>query len=224
MAKTRRRTSYRKSKRWNPSKRRVRYDSRHNPKRSGSYYRAKKHFRGMSSRRRHAVVSSVLGSMNPRGRKRGGKAFTKHRKGRHWERAVGSSLPHWANPKRGRGRRRNPVMMNPGKVHSAYGQYLFKLGFPANDPIVELGATWASGNEASARLINQAIISAERWRENRDKRIARHASSVVAKLESYRREQERSEGHHQFKHKAGSLVGSFRYANPRRRKSRKGRR
>lgn len=59
MAKTRRRTSYRKSKRWNPGKR------------SGSYYRSKKALRGLSPSRRRAVIGSVLGCMNPRrGRRR----------------------------------------------------------------------------------------------------------------------------------------------------------
>ncbi len=141
MAKTHRRTSYRKSKRWNPSKdhvaprrrhharhnRRVRRmakinrksikkaqrffsgrrDRRHNPKRSGSYYRAKKAIRGMSRSSRSRMISGVLGSMNPRGRRRGGKAFTKHRSGRKWESTVSGSLPYWANPKRGhRGSRR----------------------------------------------------------------------------------------------------------------------
>jgi hypothetical protein len=69
-------------------------------KRSGSYYRAKKAIRGMSRTSRKRMISTALGCLNPRGRKRGGKAFTKARKGRHWERAVSSSLPHWVNPKR----------------------------------------------------------------------------------------------------------------------------
>lgn len=36
--------------------------------------------------------------MNPRGRRRGGSRFTKHRRGRKWESAVHGSLPHWVNP------------------------------------------------------------------------------------------------------------------------------
>lgn len=37
---------------------------------------------------------------NPRGRRRGGKAFTRDRRGRKWESTVAGSLPFWANPKR----------------------------------------------------------------------------------------------------------------------------
>lgn len=54
MARTRRRHSYRKSKRWNPGKR------------SGSYYRSKRALRSLSPSRRRAVIGSVLGCMNPR--------------------------------------------------------------------------------------------------------------------------------------------------------------
>ncbi len=58
MAKTRRRHSYRKSKRWNP-------------KRSGSYYRAKRHLRGLSRAGRDRVIGCALGQMNPRRRRKG---------------------------------------------------------------------------------------------------------------------------------------------------------
>lgn len=229
---------------------------------------------------------------NPRGRKRGGSRFTKHRSGRKWESAVSGSMPHWANPRRGRGRRRNPeiayrhprtgkmvaywrstkaefeadaktinrimakgrytgkdglwyhrkshrkgahllrrnpdVNGNAGKAHPAYGQYLLKLGFGMNDPIVELGAAWARGEAGGSRLIQQAIISAERSMESRDRRVAQNAKNVVNKLRTYLKEQERHEGYrHKSGFKEGSLVGSFRYAkegefealgrNPRRR-------
>ncbi len=250
---------------------------------------------------------------NPRGRKRGGRSFTKARRGHDWERAVHSSLPWFANPRRGRGRRRNPgaldmsyyhpgsgremlkigrkqwgrklrtpeeyramrlrysdkhhmkrgriggkgkfdnaddvietlrameqmsgsfwkhgmhrgdygrrrnpdVHGNAGKAHPAYGQYLLKLGFGMNDPIVELGAAWARGEAGGSRLIQQAIISAERSMESRDRRVAQSAKNVANKLRSYLKEQERHEGYrHKSGFKEGSLVGSFRYANPRRR-------
>lgn len=153
---------------------------------------------------------------NPRGRKRGGRSFTRARKGRDWERAVHSSLPWFANPRRGRGRRRNPdIHGNAGKAHPAYGQFLMKLGFAMNDPIVELGAAWARGEAASSRLINQAIISAERSMESRDRRVAQTAKNVANKLRSYLKEQERHEGYrHKSGYKPGTLVGAFRYARP----------
>ena len=98
--------------------------------------------------------------------------------------------------------------------HPAYGQSLLKIGFPLNDPIVELGAVWARGEAASHRLVNQALISAERWRGDRDKVRSRIAGNLVSKLRTYAEEAKRAEErHHKPRYSERSLTGA---RNPRR--------
>lgn len=75
--------------------------------------------------------------------------------------------------------------------HPAYGQHLLKLGFPANDPLVELAVVWVNGGCASVSLLRQARLSAESWSGNRDKFRARACRSIVNKLLSYEAESAR---------------------------------
>lgn len=92
--------------------------------------------------------------------------------------------------------------------HPAYGQSLLKLGLHLSDPIVELGTVWVRGDEASARLIHQAILSAEHLRQGRDKMLARVAGSIINKLKSYHSEAVRGEDRrHKSPYAAGSLIG-----------------
>jgi hypothetical protein len=78
---------------------------------------------------------------------------------------------------------------NPG--HPAYAQHLMRIGLHHGDPLIELASVWASGMDASPRLLRQAIVSAEHWRESKDKRMRSAMGSVVNKLEGYLEESER---------------------------------
>lgn len=92
--------------------------------------------------------------------------------------------------------------------HPAYGQSLLKLGLHLSDPIVELGTVWARGDHASARLIHQAILSAEHLRQGRDKMLARVAGSIINKLKTYHSEALRDESRrHKSPYAAHSLTG-----------------
>lgn len=92
--------------------------------------------------------------------------------------------------------------------HPAYGQSLLKLGLHLSDPVVELGTVWARGDHASARLIHQAILSAEHLRQGRDKMLARVAGSIINKLKTYHSEAVRDESRrHKSPYAAHSLTG-----------------
>jgi len=67
----------------------------------------------------------------------------------------------------------------------SYAQHIFKLGLPVGDPLVELASTWASGQQASARDVKLAVLSAERWRSSKDKRMRVAANSLLNKLMLY---------------------------------------
>lgn len=102
--------------------------------------------------------------------------------------------------------------------HSSYAQWIFKLGFPANDPIVELAATWAAGVKPGARTFGLAVLSAERWRESRDKRLRSAATTILNRLAPLAAAAMKAEEARQFQHKPGSLTSGARY-NPRRGRS-----
>lgn len=81
--------------------------------------------KGMTRAGLRRGMRSHLGQMNPRGRRRGGKAFTKHRSGKKWESTVAGSLPYWANPRGHRGSRRkarqsHEHLVRGGGKHKAY--------------------------------------------------------------------------------------------------------
>ena len=155
MAKTRRRAAYRKTKRWNPrgyraqrlrgrrslgagrhmdrhfqhqSLRKLSKWSRIHTKWAKKANPKRRYFPQGHDPRRGSVRGMLmhLGQMNPRGRRRGGRAFTKHRSGRKWESTVAGSLPYWANPKRGhRGSRRkarhsHAHLVRGGGKHKVY--------------------------------------------------------------------------------------------------------
>jgi hypothetical protein len=109
-------------------------------------------------------------------------------------------------------------------AHPALAQWIFKAGFPANDPITELAAAWASGVDADARTIRLALYSAERWREARDKKLKGMAGTLVRKLTDFLKEAERKTPAYRPKYGKGALTGGSRYATNPRRKGRKGRR
>jgi hypothetical protein len=104
--------------------------------------------------------------------------------------------------------------VNPG--HPAYAQWLMKLGFPMNDPIIELASIWATGTDASPKIIRLAMLSAERWMEARDKRLRSAGRSVMNKLQQYLAVAESREARRTFQYKPGSLTTR---ANPRRRRN-----
>jgi len=100
-------------------------------------------------------------------------------------------------------RRRNPA-------HASYGRWLFGLNFPANDPIIELAATWARGEDAPTSMIRFAYLSAERWTGAKDRVMRQAGKSVMNRLKGWLDESERA----QFKHKPNTLASMRRYANP----------
>ncbi len=104
--------------------------------------------------------------------------------------------------------RRNPA-------HASYGRWLFGLNFPANDPIIELAATWVRGEEAPTQMLRLAFLSAERWTEAKDKRMRQAGKSVANKLKGWLEDQERSA----FRHAPNTLASGRRYLNPRRRRN-----
>ena len=101
--------------------------------------------------------------------------------------------------------------------HSSYAQWIFQLGFPANDPIVELASEWAAGVKPGARTIKFAYLSAERWTESRDKKLRSAARSIMNKLAPLVKAAESAEQARQFVYPERSLTGQPR-SNPRRRR------
>lgn len=93
---------------------------------------------------------------------------------------------------------------------ASYAQWVMKLGFPMNDPIVELAVTWARGESASATLIERAVSSCERWREARDKRLRSAATSVLNRLIGFAKAARADEDAKQFRHAPRSLTGGGR--------------
>jgi|GEM_PF-3168672 len=90
--------------------------------------------------------------------------------------------------------------------HPAYGQWLFTLGFPMSDPIIELATVWAHHEEPTAKQMRMAIGSAERWMEAKDKRMRSAAKSVMNKLIGWLPAQEAAEDARQFRHAPRSLT------------------
>ncbi len=107
------------------------------------------------------------------------------------------------NPMRSRRSRRNPA-------HVSYGRWLFTLNFPASDPIIELAAAWARGEDAPTKLVRLAYLSAERWTEAKDKHLRQAGKSVMNKLKGWLEAGERDE----FKHAPNTLASARRYLNP----------
>lgn len=67
----------------------------------------------------------------------------------------------------------------------SYAQHLLKLGLPIGDPIVEVAIIWARGDRATTRQIEYAIMSAERWRQGKDKLMRQRMGGVINRLTKY---------------------------------------
>ncbi len=96
---------------------------------------------------------------NPRGRRRGGRAFTKHRSGRKWESTVSGSLPYWANPKRKRGKKYRAQHVQQSR---SYGG-------------AEEGGWWYTETDTSFRKSFRRPGAAEAYAKRKAKR---HGSSI----------------------------------------------
>lgn len=107
-------------------------------------------------------------------------------------------------------RRRNPK-------GEAWAQWVFGLGFPMGDPIVELAAAFAAGVKPTARMLRLAAMSAERWRASRDKKLRSAAASIERRVLPLAEAAGRAEAAAGHRYGERSLTGQPR-SNPRSRR------